>query len=518
MTIRRRLAAAGALGAALVATLAVPAAASPGGAVAAAGDPAVVATDTGAVRGTVTAGSRTYQGIPYAAPPVGDLRWRSPRPAAAWTGVRDATRPGNACAQPTGLPIGVPSEHEDCLYLNVTAPAHADGRTPVIVWIHGGSLMYGTGDMYGPARLARDAVVVSMNYRLGVMSFLTDDALDGGSAYGSGSLGIEDQQAALRWVRRNIANFGGDPHDVTIMGQSGGGYSVCDQLASPAAAGLFDRAIVESAPCTADATRTRAAAEAEGTAVAGKVGCADDPDRAACLRAVSPATLLAAYGTTAEPRPVTGTRLLPRTPGAAFASGRFNRVPVLVTVNHDEERGRIAGQELATGQPMTADGYERAVRDRFGGDADTVLARYPLRPGDSPGARLGDVLTDADWTAPTLDTARALARWTPTRVAEFAEQDTPWYAGGPRVSFAVGAQHMAELPYLFDLALFERLTPAQADLGDRMIDTWTRFAATGRTSWPAYTPSGRYVESLTAGPWRRADVEGDHDYRFWSRL
>ncbi|HEY3507168.1 MAG TPA: carboxylesterase family protein [Actinocatenispora sp.] len=517
MTIRRRLAAVGALGAALAALLAVPAAATPTAATPTT-DPAVVATDKGAVRGTVTDGSRSYQGIPYAAPPVGDLRWRSPRPAAAWSGVRDATKPGDACAQPAGLPIGVPSEHEDCLYLNVTAPAHADGDTPVIVWIHGGSLMFGTGDMYRPARLSRDAVVVSMNYRLGVLGFLTDDALDAGSAYGSGSLGIEDQQAALRWVRRNIAGFGGDPHNVTIMGQSGGGYSVCDQLASPTAAGLFDRAIVESAPCVGDATRTRAAAEAESAAVVAKVGCVDDPDRAACLRAVPPARLLAAYGADKEPRPVAGTRLLPRTPAAAFRSGRFNRVPVLVVVNHDEERGQVAGQELATGKPMTAEEYEQAIRARFGADADTVLARYPLSPGDSPGAQLGDVLTDANWSVPTLDTATALSRWTPTRVAEFAEQDTPWFAGTPRTSFPVRAQHMSELPYLFDLSLFEPLTPARAALGDRMIDTWTGFAATGRTAWPTYTRSNRYVESIASGPWRRADVEGEHDYRFWSGL
>ncbi|GAA4217308.1 carboxylesterase/lipase family protein [Actinocatenispora rupis] len=517
MTIRSRLAAAGALGAALAGLLAVPAAAT-AGPTGTAGDPAVVTTDRGAVRGTVTADSRSYQGIPYAAAPVGELRWRSPRPAAAWTGVRDATRPGNACAQPTGLPVGVPSEHEDCLYLNVTAPARATGSTPVIVWIHGGSLMYGTGDMYGPARLSRDAVVVSMNYRLGVMGFLTDDALDGGSVNGSGSLGIEDQQAALRWVRRNIANFGGDPRNVTIMGQSGGGYSVCDQLASPTAAGLFDRAIVQSAPCTGDASRTRKAAEDEGTALAGKVGCADDPDRAACLRAVPASRLLAAYGTEVEPRPVAGTPLLPRTPGAAFAAGRFNRVPVLLTVNHDEDRGRVAGQELTTGTPLTAAGYEKAVRGRFGADADAVLAEYPLGSGDSPGAKLGDVLTDADWSTPTVDTAAALARWTPTRVAEFAEQDTPWYAGTPRVSFTVGAQHMSELAYLFDLSLFEKLTPAQVTLADRMADTWTRFAATGRTAWPAYTGTNRYVASIASGPWRRTDLAAAHGYRFWSQL
>ncbi|SCG68342.1 carboxylesterase family protein [Micromonospora halophytica] len=198
------------------------------------GDPAVVTTDKGAVRGTIQEGLRSFQGIPYAAPPG---RWTSPEPATPWQGVRDATRPGPGCAQPVGLPVGVPGEAEDCLYLNVTTPGHKGDDLPVIVWIHGGSMVYGTGDMYGPNRLAAGAVVVSMNYRLGVMSFLTHPALEAGSTYGSGSFAIEDQQAALRWVRSNIDRFGGDAGNVTIMGQSGGGYAVCDHLASPASAG-----------------------------------------------------------------------------------------------------------------------------------------------------------------------------------------------------------------------------------------------------------------------------------------
>ncbi|MDR8409853.1 carboxylesterase family protein [Nonomuraea sp. 3-1Str] len=474
----------------------------------------VVKTADGLVRGVAGARVRSFQGIPYAAPPVGERRWTSPAPVTPWSGVRDATSPGGACAQPAGYPIGVPSDNEDCLYLNVTAPTRATGRLPVIVWIHGGSLMYGTGDMYGPQRLAAGgAVVVSMNYRLGVMGFLANDAVGG-----EGSFGLQDQQAALRWVRKNVAAFGGDPGNVTIAGQSGGGYAVCDHLASPRSAGLFDRAIVQSSPCATDGSRTMAEAKADSDRVVEAVGCDGKEDVAGCLRRVPAATLLKAYGAFNEPRPVSGTAVLPLTPAEALRTGRFNRVPVLVGVNHDEENGMVLGLELAPGgAPMKDEEYAPAVRKRFGERADEVLRRYPLSRYDSAGQALAALGTDSAWSVPSLDTARLLARWTPTRMYEFAERDTPWFAGYPAPSFPARAQHMAELPYLFDMKLFGELTPAQARLGDRLIGVWTGFAAGGRTGWPSFR-DGQYVQSLTSGAWRRTAFAEDHDYRFWKSL
>ncbi|MFD0078841.1 carboxylesterase family protein [Streptomyces sp. NPDC127166] len=239
----------------------------------------LVTTTGGAVRGTANSdGTRSFQGIPYAAPPVGAMRWASPRRAAPWTGVREATAPGPSCAQPQGLPIGTSSESEDCLYLNVTTSAPRAGKRPVIVWIHGGSLMFGSGDLYGPKRLAAEgAVVVTVNYRLGVMGFLAAPALNT-----SGGLGLEDQQEALRWVRANAAAFGGDPANVTVMGESGGGYSVCGHLASPKSAGLFDRAVIQSAPCATGGSRTRQDAEAEANATMNNLrtmgACTKDED------------------------------------------------------------------------------------------------------------------------------------------------------------------------------------------------------------------------------------------------
>ncbi|CAM5522042.1 Para-nitrobenzyl esterase [Streptomyces alboniger] len=473
----------------------------------------VVTTTDGRIRGTADGDLRSFRGVPYAAPPVGDRRFSPPEPAAPWPGVRDATRPGAPCAQPKGLPVGVPSESEDCLHLNVTAPATSDGSRPVIVWIHGGSLMYGSGDMYGPKRLAaQGAVVVSVNYRLGVLGFLGSPAVKGAEG-----LGLEDQQAALRWVRANAASFGGDAGNVTLMGQSGGGYSVCGHLASPGSAGLFDRAVLQSAPCATGGSRTRAEAAADARRVVGAVGC--ERDTAACLRRQPVAELLDAYGPFNEPRPVAGTDLMPLTPAEALRTGRFNRVPVLIGVNRDEERGMVLGRELAPGgAPMTPEEYAPAVRKEFGADADAVLKRYPLSAHGSPGEALAAALTDARWSAPTLDTARLLARWTPTRMYEFAEDDTPWFSGYPKPSFAPRAQHMAELAYFFDLALFDGVPREQEPFRDRLLGTWVGFAASGRTDWPRFTEDDRYVRSLSAAHWRRADFARDHRYAFWKSI
>ncbi|MFK0259604.1 carboxylesterase/lipase family protein [Streptomyces sp. NPDC090445] len=489
-----------------------PAQAAPGGS-------PVVGTTGGAVRGTTDAnGLRSFQGIPYAAPPVGDLRWASPQPAAAWAGVREATAPGSACAQPAGLPIGVPSEAEDCLYLNVTTPAKQSGKRPVIVWIHGGSLMFGSGDLYGPERLAAEgAVVVSVNYRLGVMGFLSHPALGT-----SGGLGLEDQQAALRWVRANAGAFGGDPGNVTIMGESGGGYSVCGHLASPKSAGLFRRAIVQSAPCATGGSRTRKEAEDEAESTVKNLrelkACDEHEDAGACLRRTDPDTLMKAYGTWNEPRPISGTDLLPLPPAEALRTGKFNRVPVLIGVNHDEERGRILGEELMGG-PMRPEAYEREIRKEFKEQADAVLARYPLSRFGSAGEALATVRTDHAWSVPTLDTARLLSRWTPTRMFEFSERETPSWAGDPKLSFELRASHMSELPFLFDLTLplYEKLTEKQQRLGKRMTHTWVDFAESGKTDWPGFR-SGGYVQSLTSGPWKRTEFTKDHNYAFWKNL
>src|SRR3954471_1322930 len=295
--IRRRNAAAGAVAklviAAIVATIAVLAFAS----TALAG---VIPTDKGPVRGIPTAETNQYLGIPYAKPPVGNLRWRAPSPVPRWKGPRNATSFGPHCAQ-TESPFGSASTSEDCLYLNVFTPNGKNGKghakdLPVMVWLHGGGMVVGESDDYDPTRLmSQGRIVVTVNYRLGFLGFLAHPALSAEAGGASGDYGLMDQQAALRWVQRNIQKFGGDRDDVTIFGESAGGLSVHSQLASPLSAGLFDRAIVQSGAYSLSQP-SLASAEARGATLADTVGCPDQT--AACLRSVPVETVLANQPTT----------------------------------------------------------------------------------------------------------------------------------------------------------------------------------------------------------------------------
>ena len=247
----------------------------------------VVATADGAVRGMTVNSAEEFLGLPYAAPPAGALRWQPPAPPAPWSGVREAVTFAPHCPQPP-TPFGLASTSEDCLYLNVFAPAHATGNLPVMVWIHGGAFLAGESNDYNPAALVRRGVVmVTLNYRLGALGFLAGSALANRPGGPSGNYGLMDQQAALRWVQRNIRGFGDNPRDVTIFGQSTGGQSVLAQMASPGARGLFAHAIVESG--TDELTQAPlATAEAAGGAFADKVGCTagNSAGTAACLRSL----------------------------------------------------------------------------------------------------------------------------------------------------------------------------------------------------------------------------------------
>ncbi|CAM2894363.1 carboxylesterase family protein [Saccharomonospora xinjiangensis] len=473
-------------------------------------DPSVAHTESGPVRGAVEDGHRVFSAIPYAAPPIGELRWRSPQPVTDWTETRDATTVAPACPQSAERPTAVASDTEDCLYLNVTTPVPSGRDTekrPVLVWVHGGDFNNGAGSVYGARRLAStgDVVVVTLNYRLGALGFLEHPELGD-----TGNLGLEDQQAALRWVRDNIAAFGGDPGNVTLAGESAGATAVCAQLASPAAEGLFHKVILQSPTCTTGfsssndtAPRSRAQAEAHAVVVEERLGCTGE-DVPRCLRSASPAEIDEASDGGAGFGPVFGTEVLPSSPETAFENGEIARVPVLIGMTRDEYRLHTWGFELANGRPLTDGDYRDLAGELFGDNADAVLATYPVREHGSPALAFSAAMTDHLYASPTFSAADALASSVPVHAFVFADDQPPWFRGVDKPSYPVGAFHSAELPYLFDVGYAEPLTTEQSALAEEMIGYWTGFARSGipdgeGRSWRPYSASDRYVRSLAGG-------------------
>ena len=500
---------------------------------AAAGDDSIVRTSGGLVGGTVGATVRTFLGIPFAAPPVGDLRWRPPQPAASWSGIRPATSFGSACAQAPGVFAANAqqgSTSEDCLYLNVYTPnsKRHDPDLPVMVWIHGGGFTEGSASQYDASVLAAKgrAVIVTINYRLGPFGFLSLPGLSAEERdQSSGNYGIQDQQAALRWVRRNIARFGGSPRNVTIFGESAGGLSVCANLASPTADDLFARAITESGPCAATLP-TLASAQAAGAAVATGLGCADATTQVSCMRGVAVSSLLSAAGAF---RPnVDGSVLAQQIP-AAIASGQFNRVPVMEGSNHDEYRLFVALQfDLAgfpPGHPILADQYAGLVQATFGGVAPKVLAEYPLSSFASPSIAWSTVLTDSAFVCPARTADALLSAQVPTFAYEFNDANAPEFIVTDPF-MPLGAFHASELPYIFqptNTAGF--FTPGQLALSDQMIRYWTRFADEGDPNgfatlpWPRYESARDQFQSLAPGGTTTITTfAADHRCAFWSSL
>ncbi|GAB3149882.1 carboxylesterase family protein [Micromonospora sonneratiae] len=480
-------------------------------------EPGKVRTDAGWISGTVRGDHRLYQGIPYAAAPVGELRWRSPQPVEPWTGIRDATRPGNRCAQTAdswGLPA---SDSEDCLYLNVTAPRGASPRhpRPVLVWLHGGSLTKGAGSDYDATRLATrgDIVVVTVNYRLGIFGFFGHPGLSNGGAFG-----VEDQQAALRWVRRNAAAFGGDPGNVTLAGESAGSHSVCAQLASPASAGLFHRAITQSSPCWSQDDLPKvlgvplwvpaSAHEEYGQMIAGQLSCSD----VSCLRGRSVLELLAQPPL---PLPGYGNAVLPEDPAKVFAEGRFHRVPILSGITRDE--GTMFASMVFP--KLTAAQYVDGVTQIFGDRASAVLAAYP--PGEVPTQTAAAIMSDLDWARQARDTDRLLARHVPVYSYEFLDRTAPQLFPFPDDQVEPMASHGSELPFLFDPSWESApLTNKQRRLGDLMIGYWARFAATGDPNGHGL-PAWRhhpYVQGLDLDRVGRFDRTAAHRLNFWDGI
>lgn len=460
--------------------------------------------------GTATPGLARFMGVRYAQAPTGDFRWKPPIPAEVTTGTVDATKPGPGCPQGKS-PWGAPSSNEDCLFLNVTVP-HDEAsmnfwqRKPVMVFFHGGGFTGGSGDVYNADDLAKenDVVVVTVNYRLGALGFFAHPALDA-EDHVIGNYGLQDQLQSLRWVRDNIASFGGNPDNVTVFGESAGAIGIYAQIVSPMAAGLFQKAIIESGATADEPLQT---AEEQGKALAEKVGCPEDASTAAadCLRKTPVDKLVSAEATPIAT--IIDGKLLPGPIADALKAGEYNRIPVINGTNHDEGN-LIAGFMFdLSGAPLVAADYDKALQGigsfipRVGFTDEAIPAikkAYPLSKYKVPGLAAAQVITDGVIACPAFETNKIMSKYSPTFEYELADTDARSIVAPP-ISFPYRAGHFSELQYLFDLRSITlkgtpEMTDAQRVLGKQMRAYWANFARTGN-------PSGKDV--LTWPPFQKA--------------
>lgn len=449
----------------------------------------VVNTQSGPVQGVAANNTLTFKGIPYAAPPVGELRWRLPQPAIPWTDVRPADQFGPVCPQSSpnaDVAASVP-QSEDCLTLNVWTPdANPNAKHPVMVWIHGGGLIgAGSAPTYnGQFLAARGAVVVTLNYRLGFLGVFAHPALEAETPNGPVNFGWYDQMAALQWVQQNISAFGGDPGNVTIFGESYGGECVVALFASPLARGLFQRGIVESSPVALG--KTRAQANTEGANFATSVGLPGAQATAAQLRAIPVERFPKVVGV--MPEYVVGDPYLPQSIFTTFQQGTEAPVPLIIGSNSAESTALTGLNFPAATVPKKVEALGIPVRELYPEAAsDQELGSY--------------VLTDALYTAPARLIAELHAQRAPTWQYYFS------YVPVKQRSVLSGMPHGFEIMFVF--GTYELLvpkgmfTPADVDMSRRVIDYWYTFAHTGKPepadepAWPA--TDGRNNQTMVFG-------------------
>ena len=456
---------------------------------------APVKTDGGLVEGTVADGLNAYKGIPFAAPPVGDLRWRAPQPVSNWQGVRKADQFAPGCMQSMGGPP--PSgTSEDCLYLNIWTPAKSPTeRVPVLVWIYGGGFNGGATSIpvYGGENLARRGVVlVSIAYRVGILGFYAHPELSAESPRRvSGNYGLLDMIAGLQWIQRNIAAFGGDPKRVTIFGESAGGIAVSMLCASPLAQGLFQGAISQSGgsfgpssrmPVPGENMRVLADAEASGIEFAKAAGAVSLRD----LRAL-PAEKLLDTGRRQRGMawPIVDGWVIPDDQYRLYEAGRFNDTPILVGYNSDEG--------LSFSHDKTPDEYIAGVRKRYGPFADRLLQTYPAGASAVP-KTARDLARDSafgwhTWVWSRLQSTHGKAR----AYYYYFDQHPEYPAGSPDAGH--GSPHGADVAYVFEHLndIHRPATPEDQRISEAMAAYWTNFAkhgdpnGKGLPQWPAFS-------------------------------
>ena len=504
----------------------------------------VVETTAGPIQGNVVNGRGEFLGIPYAAPPVGILRWRPPQPTEPWTNPLMTTAFGKTC--PQGYGKLDPRHDESCLFLNVFTPdakADSSAKRPVMVWFHGGGLINGESNDYDGRKLAGTGViVVTINYRIGVLGYFAHPNIDN-EGHDFADYGLMDQQFALKWVKTNIAAFGGDPHNVTLFGESAGGGSVLANLTSPASAGLFQHAISQSGDYVAIRssylTSYLAQAQTIGEYFSSAAGCASQAPE--CLRALPVQKILDLQSSHLAGFIIDG-NLLPLSFKVAFSSGKFNRVPLINGTTMDEWRYMVAILEFTTRKRIEPDQYPAAVAAFYtssaiphqilaGNVVDKVLAEYPLSKYGSPSEALGAAETDSFMACPTRQVSRWVSKYAPVYEYEFAYEKAPMYL--PPASFPYGAVHTVELQFLFPLFHWGPQTashPLNADeekLSDSMVGYWSNFAKSGNpngpvseaVSWPAYRSNSEKILSFDL-PNSPVDTSFAvrHHCEFWDRV
>ena len=468
-----------------------------------------VETTVGKVRGAQETKTATcgWRGIPYAAPPVGELRFRSPQPAPAWEGVLDANTFGDRCMQKGIMDLAdPPGESEDCLYLNVWRPAKS-GRFPVMVWIHGGGYTGGSGNLLGD-RLSQagDVVVVSINYRLNIFGFLAHPELRKADPHNAtGGQGSLDQVAALKWVQENIENFGGDKNNVTIFGESAGGWSVCTMLATPLARGLFHRAILESGGC--EISRDLEEGYTFTREVAAALGC--EFDDVQCLRALSAEELLAK-----SPQGVMGVDYIPHhdgylltdTPLSMIRAGDFNNVPFLAGSNRDEF-GRMESLKPRLYYSMPS-GYKKRVISEYDfseEEAQNLVELYPLDQfGGRPVNAFVQMHADRGLACSTYRGLLAASERQPSVYLYRFDYDDQRFGKimgsfhGLEISFVFGT-----LSDIFGVKLFNNRNIGPARELSRIVQGyWVNFARNGDPNgpglpeWPAFSPGSQKLQVL----------------------
>jgi para-nitrobenzyl esterase len=463
---------------------------------AAAADPLTVRTAAGLVRGSTDGDVTSWRGLPYAAPPVGALRWRPPQSPGGWPGVRPATEFAPPCAQPG--PSGVDGS-EDCLYLNVFAPdgTRSEARLPVLVHLHGGSNWFGLPYQDASALTGRGLMVVTVGYRLGVFGFAGHPALGAENGGSSGEYGVLDQIAALRWVQANIAAFGGDPGVVTLAGESAGSFDAVAIAASPLGRGLFARLAAQTESVFALRGAGRIAdAEAIGSEVAATVGCAHAPDVAACLRAKPAEASVEAAGV-GDVAPWTGGRVLPAPPQELLAA-QSRSVPMLVGSNR-EEASFVFGQFVVDGLPYRTSDWVRDTKDVVGPqNASRARSLYaPSRYGSQLWSAVA-LFTDAIYTCPMRRVALT------SRGPVYRYLYTHVYETDP-VLASLRAGHFLDDPLLWhdgSLVGGYQFSPQEELLSARMAAYWSNFARTGNPNgpglptWPRFTAASERVVVL----------------------